>query len=125
MEIPDQEVWLCESSNCPPKVSSILLFFHLKSLSGHAFSDLVMLDCPCSIPTIVSGDAAIYSTDIYQKEPSGNIQKLVFSKVDAAELDTLFVRGNKVDAFFPLEIYGYQQDAGIRLVAKRLVVHSK
>jgi hypothetical protein len=78
-----------------------------------------------NIPTIVRGDASIYSADIYQKEPTGNIQKVAFSKVDAAELDSLFVRGNKVDAFFSLEIYDYQQNAGIRLVAKRLVVHSK
>ncbi|CAN6299472.1 unnamed protein product [Urochloa humidicola] len=77
-----------------------------------------------NIPTIVSGDTAIYATDICQKEPSGNIQKLVFSNVDATELDSLFVRGSKVDAFFSLEIYDYQQNAGIRLVAKRLVVHS-
>ncbi|XP_062205745.1 protein NEN1-like [Phragmites australis] len=77
-----------------------------------------------NITTRVSGDTAIYSTDICQKEPSGNIQKLVFSKVDAAELETLFARGNMVDTFFSLEIYDYQQNAGIRLVAKRLVVHS-
>ncbi|CAN6324019.1 unnamed protein product [Urochloa humidicola] len=77
-----------------------------------------------NIPTIVSGDSAIYSTDICQKELSGNIQKLVFSNVDATELHSLFVRGNQVDAFFSLEIYDYQQNAGIRLVAKRLVVHS-
>jgi hypothetical protein len=67
----------------------------------------------------------MYSTDIYKKEPSGNTQKLAFSLVDAAELDSLFVRGNKLDAFFSLEIYDYQQNAGIRLVAKRLVVHSE
>jgi hypothetical protein len=78
-----------------------------------------------NIPTTVSDNASIYSTDIYKKEPSGNTQKLAFSKVDAAELDSLFVRGNKLDAFFSLEIYDYQQNAGIRLVAKRLVVHSK
>nr|BAJ98398.1 predicted protein [Hordeum vulgare subsp. vulgare] len=78
-----------------------------------------------NIPTTASSDAPPYSTDIYQKGPSGNIQKLAFSKVDAAELDSLFVRGNRLDAFFSLEIYDYQQNAGIRLVAKRLVVHSK
>ena len=83
-----------------------------------------MLNCSCSIPTTLSGDVSTYSTDMYKKEPSGNAQKLAFSKVDAAELDSLFVRGNKVDAFFSLEIYDYQQNAGIRLVAKRLVVHS-
>ena len=79
---------------------------------------------PCSIPTIVSGDSAIYSTDICQKEPSGNTQKLVFNNVDATKLDSLFVRGSQVDAFFSLEVYDYQQNAGVRLVAKRLVVHS-
>lgn len=78
-----------------------------------------------NIPTIVNGDSSIYTTDICQKEPSGSTQKLVFSKLDATELDSLFVRGTKVDSFFSLEIYDYQQNAGIRLVAKRLVVHSK
>ncbi|WVZ58945.1 hypothetical protein U9M48_009160 [Paspalum notatum var. saurae] len=78
-----------------------------------------------NIPTTASGNAAIYSTDICQKEPSGNIQKLTFSNVDTTELDSLFVRGSKVDAFFSLELYDYQQNAGIRLIAKRLVVHSK
>jgi hypothetical protein len=53
-----------------------------------------------NIPTTVSSDASMYSTDIYKKEPSGNTQKLAFSQVDAAELDSLFVRGNKLDAFF-------------------------
>uniref|UniRef100_A0A0E0BAC2 Exonuclease domain-containing protein n=1 Tax=Oryza glumipatula TaxID=40148 RepID=A0A0E0BAC2_9ORYZ len=77
------------------------------------------------IPTIVSGEAATYGTDIYQKEASGNIQKLVFSKVDVAELNSWFVRGNMVDAFFSLELYDYEQNAGIRLVAKKLVVQSK
>ncbi|GJN20561.1 hypothetical protein PR202_gb07953 [Eleusine coracana subsp. coracana] len=75
-----------------------------------------------NIPTIVSGDSLIYTTDIWQKEHGGSTQKLVFSKEDTTEL---FVRGTKVDSFFSLEIYDYQQNAGIRLVAKRLVVHSK
>ncbi|XP_062200806.1 protein NEN1-like [Phragmites australis] len=78
-----------------------------------------------NIPTTISGYSAMYSTDIYQKEPSGNIQKLVFSKVDAANLDPLFVQGNMVDAVFSLELYDYQQNAGIRLIAKRLIVHFK
>lgn len=79
---------------------------------------------PCSIPTIANSDAVTYSTDIYQKEPSGNIQKLAFGNLGTTELDSLFVKGSKVDAFFSLELYDYQQNAGIRLVAKRLVVHS-
>jgi DNA polymerase III epsilon subunit-like protein len=77
------------------------------------------------IPTVANGDHAIYSTEMYQRESSGNIQKLVFTKVDASELDTLFVPGNMLDAFFDLDVYDYQQNAGIRLVAKRLVLHSK
>lgn len=77
----------------------------------------------CSIPTIANSDAATYSTDICKKEPSGNIQKLAFSNVATTELDSLFVKGSMVDAFFSLELYDYQQNAGIRLVAKRLVVH--
>jgi hypothetical protein len=64
-------------------------------------------------------------TEIYQRESSGNIQKLVFTKVDATELDALFIPGNRLYAFFDLDIYDYQQNAGIRLVAKRLVLHSK
>jgi hypothetical protein len=67
----------------------------------------------------------MYLTDIYKKDPGGNTHKLAFSKVDVAELDSLFAQGNKVDAFFSLEIYDYQQNSGIRLVAKRLVVYSK
>ncbi|CAD6212557.1 unnamed protein product [Miscanthus lutarioriparius] len=77
-----------------------------------------------NIPTIANSDATAYSTDICQKEPSGSIQELDFSNVATTELDSLFVKGCKVDAFFSPELYDYQQNAGIRLVAKRLVVHS-
>ncbi|KAJ4750589.1 hypothetical protein LUZ62_084994 [Rhynchospora pubera] len=77
------------------------------------------------IPTVANGDRAIYSTEIYQRELSGNVQKLVFTKVDASELDSLFIPGHTLDAFFNLDAYDYQQNAGIRLVAKRLVLHSK
>ncbi|XP_020104184.1 protein NEN1-like [Ananas comosus] len=76
------------------------------------------------IPTTTNGDSAIYSTEIYQKEQAGNIQKLVFTKLDVAELDSLFIPGSVLDAFFCPELYDYQQNAGIRLVAKRLI-HSK
>lgn len=78
----------------------------------------------CSIPTIANGDAAIYSTEIYKKEPSGDNQKLVFSKLDTAVLEQLFVPGTIIDAYFSLDVYDFQQNAGIRLVAKKLVVHS-
>ncbi|XP_010258260.1 PREDICTED: protein NEN2-like [Nelumbo nucifera] len=76
------------------------------------------------IPTVPNGDIAIYGTEIYQKEASGNAQRLVFSRFDAAELDS-FSPGTLVDAFFSLEVYDYQQNAGIRLVAKKLILNSK
>ncbi|XP_031255887.1 protein NEN1-like [Pistacia vera] len=77
------------------------------------------------IPTTVSGNVAQYGTQICQKEPSGTVQKLVFVKFDAAELDTLFKPGTFVDTFFSLDPYDYQQSAGIRLVAKKLIIHSE
>ncbi|OVA08954.1 Exonuclease [Macleaya cordata] len=65
------------------------------------------------IPTVTNGDIAIYSTEIYQKETSGNPQRLVFSRFDATELDSLFTPGTLVDAFFSLDVYDYQQFAGM------------
>lgn len=78
-----------------------------------------------NIPTIANGGTATYTTEIYQKEPSGSTQRRVFSRVDAAELDSLFLSGTSIDAWFSLEVYDYQQNAGIRLVANKLIVHSK
>ncbi|EOY21926.1 Polynucleotidyl transferase, putative isoform 1 [Theobroma cacao] len=63
------------------------------------------------IPTVVSGDIVQYATEIHQKDSSGTVQKLVFSKFDAAELDNLFRTGIFVDAFFSLDPYDYQQSA--------------
>ncbi|GMN62028.1 hypothetical protein TIFTF001_031096 [Ficus carica] len=77
------------------------------------------------IPTAVCQDIAIYTTEIYQKENSGSVQRLVFSKFDASELNSLFKPGTFVDAFFSLDPYDYQQNAGIKLVAKKLVIHSE
>ncbi|CAL9064549.1 unnamed protein product [Musa banksii] len=77
------------------------------------------------IPTVANGDGAVSSTDIYQKDPRGNMQKLELSKLDAAELDQIFLSGTAVDACFSTDIYDYQQNAGIRLVARRLVVNSR
>ena len=61
---------------------------------------------------------------IYRKENSGSVRRLEFSKLDASELDTLFTPGIFVDAFFSVDPYDYQQNAGIRLVAKKLIIHS-
>lgn len=62
---------------------------------------------------------------MYQKEASSNIQKLVFDKFDAAELESLLKPGTFVDAFLSLDPYDYQQHAGIRLVAKKMIIHSE
>lgn len=40
-----------------------------------------------------------------------------------AELDLLFCPGLLVDAYFSLDPYNYQQNAEIRLVAKKLMIH--
>ncbi|XP_059444134.1 protein NEN1-like [Corylus avellana] len=77
------------------------------------------------IQTAKAGDRAPYATEIYQKDSSGIEQRLVFSKFDAAELDPLFTPGTFLDAFFSLDPYDYQQNAGIRLVAKKLIIYSK
>ncbi|XP_048330016.2 protein NEN1 [Ziziphus jujuba] len=76
------------------------------------------------ILTAVCGQIAIYATEIYQKECSGSVQRRAFSKFDASELMSLFPKGTFVDAFFSLESYDYQQSAGLRLVAKKLIIHS-
>lgn len=62
-------------------------------------------------------------TEIYQKE-SSTTQKLMFNRFDVAELDSLITPGTLLDAYFSVDSYDYQQTAGIRLVAKKLVVHS-
>ncbi|KAH9618863.1 hypothetical protein KSS87_006253 [Heliosperma pusillum] len=77
------------------------------------------------IPTVVTADVARYGSEIFQKEASsGAEQKLMFSKFDPAELESLFVPGTSIDAFISLDQYDYQQNAGIRLVAVKLVIHS-
>ncbi|KAI9381150.1 hypothetical protein POPTR_015G062000v4 [Populus trichocarpa] len=78
-----------------------------------------------NIPTAVNGDVAQYATDMYLKEPSGTTQKLIFSKFDAAELDTWFRPGTFVDAYLSLDPYDYQQTSGIRLVANKLIIHNE
>jgi hypothetical protein len=74
------------------------------------------------IPAAKSVDG-VYATEIYKKD-SGTEQRLVFSKFDPAELVPLFTPGSFVDAFFSLDTYDYKQNAGIHLVAKKLVINS-
>lgn len=78
-----------------------------------------------SLPTVsvVDGQNTRWTTEIYQKENSAT-KPVMFSRYDVAELDPLFTPGNIVDACFALDAYDYQQNAGIRLVAKKLTVYS-
>lgn len=76
------------------------------------------------IPTEIRGDAARYAIEVHQRESSGETQKLIYSNPSAEELESLLNTGSVVDAFLSLEPYDYQQKAGVRLVAKKLVMHS-
>lgn len=76
-----------------------------------------------NLPTVPEGNMVRWITDIYHKE-SSTTQRLVSSRFDVIELESLFARGSFVDAYFCLDTYDYQQSAGIRLVANKLVVHS-
>ncbi|EOA20575.1 hypothetical protein CARUB_v10000886mg [Capsella rubella] len=76
------------------------------------------------IATEINGDVARYATEIHQRESSGATQKLIFSNPSGEELESFLTTGRVVDAFLSLEPYDYQQKAGIRLVAKKLVIHS-
>ncbi|XP_060172559.1 protein NEN1-like isoform X1 [Lycium barbarum] len=84
------------------------------------------VNCPTirlNLPTVVDGNISRWVTEIYQKE-SSTTQKLMFSRFDVAELDSLITPGTLLDAYFSIDSYDYQQIAGIRLVAKKLIVHS-
>ncbi|XP_010546160.1 PREDICTED: protein NEN1 [Tarenaya hassleriana] len=76
------------------------------------------------IPTEVNGDVTRYGAEIHQRDSSGLIQKLIFSNPSAGELESLLNPGTVVDAFLTLEPYDYQQRAGIRLVARTLIILS-
>ncbi|KAK6123173.1 hypothetical protein DH2020_043075 [Rehmannia glutinosa] len=75
------------------------------------------------LPTVADGETTRCATEIYQKDSSAT-QRIVFRRFDVNELDSLFTPGNIMDACFSLDVYDYQQNAGIRLVAKKLTVHS-
>lgn len=76
------------------------------------------------IPTIVNGDGANYATEIYLEEANGFTQKLVTSRFDTTELGTLLTSGTYLSAHFSVDPYDYQRNAGIRLVAEKLIIHS-
>ncbi|CAI9283985.1 unnamed protein product [Lactuca saligna] len=77
------------------------------------------------LPTVAEGDSARWITEIYQKESSSlSVERVMFSRYDVAELEALIRQGSLVDACFLLDPYDYRQSAGIRLVAKKLIVNS-
>ncbi|XP_013649722.2 protein NEN3-like [Brassica napus] len=70
-----------------------------------------------------NGDDA---TEVYQrKESSETVEKLDFSSNEFEELESALLPGTLVDAYFSLEPYDYQKMAGIRLAARKLVIHMK
>ncbi|MCD7466032.1 hypothetical protein HAX54_002356 [Datura stramonium] len=76
-----------------------------------------------NLPTVIDGSISRWITEIYQKE-SSTTQKLFFSRFDVTELESLITPGTFVDAYFSMDSYDVQQNAGIRLVANKLIVHS-
>lgn len=78
-----------------------------------------------SIPTVNAADGLRYGTEIYRKESSGAVEKLMFSQCNAEELNPLINTGTFVDAYFSLDPYDYHQNAGIRAVTKKLFICSK
>ncbi|RVW14682.1 Two-component response regulator-like APRR1 [Vitis vinifera] len=65
------------------------------------------------MPTTANGDITIYATETYWKDSSHITQRPIFSRFDAAELDTLFIPGILVDASFALDSYNHQLNVGI------------
>ncbi|KAK4750441.1 hypothetical protein SAY87_003923 [Trapa incisa] len=63
-----------------------------------------------------------YETEIYKKQPWGDVEKLRLSQCNAEELDGLIRVGAFVDVYFSLESYDYNQIAGIRAVLNKLVL---
>ena len=45
--------------------------------------------------------------------------------MDIEELQSLFAQGTVIDASVAIDVYDYQQNAGIRLVAKKLIIHRR
>ncbi|XP_028788234.1 protein NEN1-like [Neltuma alba] len=77
------------------------------------------------IPTAKCGNVAIYAAEMYQRDSSsGTKKRMFFDKFDVAELGSLLRHGSFVDAVVSFDFYEFQENAGIRLIAKALTVHS-
>ncbi|GLT43545.1 hypothetical protein SLA2020_174850 [Shorea laevis] len=77
------------------------------------------------IPIMFNGGNEQIMTEIYQRDCSGTTQKVVFSGLETTELINLIRPVKLVDVFFSFDSYDYQGSAGIRLVAKKLIIHSE
>lgn len=77
-----------------------------------------------NLPTVFDGNVFRWITEIYQKESSTTEKLVIFSRFDVEELESLITAGTFVDAYFSVDSYDVQQNAGIRLVANKLIVHS-
>ncbi|XP_055828003.1 protein NEN1 [Solanum dulcamara] len=77
-----------------------------------------------NLPTVIDGNIFRWITEIYQKESSTTQKLVIFSRFDMEELESLIKPGTFVDAYFSLDSYDVQQNAGIRLVANKLIVNS-
>ncbi|XP_010537378.1 PREDICTED: protein NEN3 [Tarenaya hassleriana] len=77
------------------------------------------------ITTEGNGHDAQLGTLLYLEKPTKPAEKLVFGVTDFEKLESLLLPGTMVDAFFSVDSYDFQQMAGIRLAAKKLVIHSK
>lgn len=78
------------------------------------------------LSTSVHGENATSGTEIYHQDSSGTFQKLIFNASDAGEheLGLLLAPGTAIDAHISLELYDYKQNAGIKLLVKKLTIHS-
>ncbi|XP_076925605.1 protein NEN1-like [Bidens hawaiensis] len=78
------------------------------------------------LPTMAE-DNTRWITEIYYMNSSSVpcSEQLVSNRyADVVQVNSLFRPGYLVDAYFSLELYNYQQNVGIRLVAKKLIIHS-
>ncbi|KAL3819479.1 hypothetical protein ACJIZ3_005384 [Penstemon smallii] len=73
------------------------------------------------LPTVADGDMIKWVTEIHKEEASAT-HMLVCSRFDV--LESIFTPGDHVDAYFSLDSYDFPQNVGIRLVAKKLIIHS-
>ncbi|KAH0762763.1 hypothetical protein KY290_018836 [Solanum tuberosum] len=77
-----------------------------------------------NLPTVIDGNIFRWITEIYQKESSTTQKLVIFSRFDVEELESLITAGTFVDAYFSVDSYDVQQNAGIRLVVNKLIIHS-